>query len=54
MACLFFVDIFRTLQSAQMFMTGMFPPLQSVEGRAGVMNINTADATFENMYPNTK
>lgn len=47
-------DIFRTLQSAQMFMTGLFPPSQPVEGRSGIMDINTMDATYENLYPNSK
>ena len=47
-------DIFRTLQSAQMFMTGMFPPSQPVEGRPGIMDINTMDETYENLYPNDK
>ena len=37
-----------------MFMTGMFPPFQPVEGRPGIMDINTMDGTYENMYPNPK
>ncbi|XP_028391161.1 counting factor 60-like [Dendronephthya gigantea] len=47
-------NMFRTLQSAQGFMTGMFPPSQPVVGRAGIMDINTMDGTYENMYPNDK
>ena len=37
-----------------MFMTGMYPPSQPVEGRPGIMDINTMDATYENLYPNDK
>ncbi len=35
-------------------MTGMFPPSQPVEGRAGIMDVNTMDGTYETMYPNPK
>lgn len=37
-----------------MFMTGMYPPSQPVEGRAGIMDINTMDPTFDDMSPNEK
>lgn len=47
-------DVYRTMQSAQMFMTGMYPPSQPVEGRAGIMDINTMDPTFDDMSPNEK
>ena len=35
-------------------MTGLYPPSQPVVGRAGVMDVNTMDGTYENMYPNNK
>ena len=50
----YYPDIFRTRQSAQSFMTGFYPPSQPVPGRPGIMDINTMDATYENMYPNQK
>lgn len=42
------------MQSAQMFMTGMYTPSQPIEGRAGIMDVHTMDGTYENMYPNAK
>lgn len=35
-------------------MTGLYPPSQPVVGRASVMDVNTMDGTYENLYPNPK